>query len=316
MTTSTRKSIDSQAGARPTTAKKPRTRDGRRRVTPYLYVLPALLFVGVFLYYGIGFNISISGYEWNGLSADRTPVGLDNYRRLLTDTTFLKAFGNTLLFAALTIPLQMYLGLRMATLLSAPIRFKGFFQAVIILPSITAPAIVALVARRVFDARAGEVNALLDFLGLDALQQAWLANPNTVLFALMVAHVWQWTGFGYILYYSALSLVGREVIESATIDGASNRQMFWRIVVPLVKPTHWALAILGVIQTLKLFEIVYLTTRGGPGRASEVVSTFLFKAGLLDLEAGYSAAVAVLVVIVSLTLTVVQFAVYNRSRLT
>lgn len=286
------------------------------RVTPYLYILPGLLFVGLFLYYGIGFNISISGYEWNGLSADRTPVGLDNYRRLLTDSTFMKAFGNTMLFAALTIPLQMYLALRLATLLSAPIRFKGFFQAVVILPSITAPAIVALVVRRVFDARTGEVNALLDLLGLDAFQQAWLANPSTVLFALMVAHIWQWTGFGYILYYSALSLVGRDVIESATIDGASNRQMFWRIVVPLVKPTHWALAILGVIQTLKLFEIVYLTTRGGPGRASEVVSTFLFKAGLLDLQAGYSAAVAVVVVIVSLALTVAQFALYNRSKVT
>ena len=307
--------VVSQGGERSVTEKRGR-RTGHQRVTPYLYVLPALLFVGGFLYYGIGFNINISGYEWNGLSANRTPVGLDNYRRLLTDTIFLKAFGNTMLFAVLTIPLQMYLALRLATLLSAPIRFRGFFQAVIILPSITAPAIVALVARRVFDARAGEMNALLDLVGLDGLQQAWLANPSTVLFALMVAHVWQWTGFGYILYYSALSLVGREVIESATIDGASNRQMFWRIVVPLVKPTHWALAILGVIQTLKLFEIVYLTTRGGPGRASEVVSTFLFKAGLLDLQAGYSAAVAVVVVIVSLALTVAQFAVYNRSRLT
>ncbi len=270
--------------------------------TNYLYLGPALLMVAAFVYYGLYFNADASFFDWDGISQDRYFIGIENYLEILSDRTFLQALTNTLIWSGLSIFLLTSIGFILAALMSADVRAKGFLSSVIIFPSITATVVVATVARHVFGAD-GEFNALLSMLGLGDYTRAWLADPATALYALTAAHVWQWTGFSFLLYYSALTLVNQEVVEAAYLDGANLWQIIWRVLFPMCRPTTYALVILGVIQSLKTFDIVYLTTGGGPGTSTEMVSTYLFEKALLDSRAGYSAAISVILVLIAILAT-------------
>jgi raffinose/stachyose/melibiose transport system permease protein len=273
-----------------------------RTAANYFYLGPALLMVIAFVYYGLYFNTDVSFFDWDGISQDRYFIGIENYLEILSDRTFLQALTNTLIWSGLSILLLTSIGFLLAALMSAEVRAKGVFSSIIIFPSITATVVVATVARHVFAAD-GEFNALLSMLGLGDYTRAWLADPSTALYALTAAHVWQWTGFSFLLYYSALTLVNQEVVEAAYLDGANLWQIIWRVLFPMCRPTTYALAILGLIQSLKTFDIVYLTTGGGPGTSTEMVSTYLFEKALLDSRAGYSASISVVLVLIAIIAT-------------
>ena len=279
-----------------------RERASGTTLTNYLYLGPAVLLVVIFVYYGLFFNADASLYDWDGISHDRYFLGGENYLEILSDRTFLQALVNTLIWSGLTIFLLTTLGFLLAALMSANVRGRGLLSSIIIFPSITATVVVATVSRQVFGA-GGEINSLLSLVGLGGLSRAWLADPGTALYALSAAHVWQWTGFSFLLYYSALTLVNQEVVEAAYLDGANLWQIIWRVLFPMCRPTTYALVILGVIQSLKTFDIVYLTTGGGPGTSTEMVSTYLFDKALLDSRAGYSAAISVVLVLLAIVAT-------------
>lgn len=270
--------------------------------TNYLYLAPAVLMVVVFVYYALFFNVDASLYDWDGISRDRYFIGLENFQEILSDRTFLQALTNTLIWSGLSVFLLTSIGFLLAALMSSDVRAKGLLSSIIIFPSITATVVVATVARQVFAAD-GEFNSLLSLIGLGGLSRAWLADPGTALYALAAAHVWQWTGFSFLLYYSALTLVNQEVVEAAYLDGANLWQIIWRVLFPMCAPTTYALVILGIIQSLKTFDIVYLTTGGGPGTSSEMVSTYLFDKALLDGRAGYSASISVVLVAIAIVAT-------------
>jgi ABC-type sugar transport system permease subunit len=269
----------------------------------HFYLLPGIVMVGVFVYYGIFFNIDISFYDWDGISRTRTFIGTDNYLELLSDHDFISALSNTVIWALITVFTMAVLGFLLAAMMSTNVRFKGLLSSVIVIPSVTASVVVAIIARQILGGTGGQLNELLGSLGLGGLARPWLADPSTALYALAGANIWQWTGFSFLLYYSALTLVSQEVVEAAHLDGANLWQIIWRVLFPLCRPTTYALAILGVIQSLKTFDIVYLTTNGGPGRATEVLSTYIFHKSMLDTRAGYAAAMSVALVVISLAAT-------------
>jgi raffinose/stachyose/melibiose transport system permease protein len=293
-------SVVTAASARP--EQQSAARANGATVTNYFYLAPAVLMVVVFVYYALFFNAEASLYDWDGISRDRYFIGIENFQEILSDRTFLQALVNTLIWSGLSVFLLTSIGFVLAALMSADVRAKGFFSAIIIFPSITATVVVATVARQVFAAD-GEFNALLSIMGLGSLSRAWLADPGTALYGLTAAHIWQWTGFSFLLYYAALTLVNQEVVEAAYLDGASLWQIIWRVLFPMCRPTTYALVTLGIIQSLKTFDIVYLTTGGGPGTSSEMVSTYLFDKALLDGRAGYSASISVVLVAIAIVST-------------
>jgi raffinose/stachyose/melibiose transport system permease protein len=280
-----------------------RERLNHATASDYFYLVPAALMVTLFVYYGIFFNIDASLYDWNGLSPDRYFLGAGNYEEILGDRAFRQALTNTAIWSVVSITLLTVIGFLLAVLMSTAVRFKGLISSLIMIPSITATVVVAFLARKIMGGEGGELNELLQLVGLGALARPWLADPNTALYALLLAHTWQWTGFSFLLYFAALTLVSHEVVEAAVLDGAGLWRSAWDVLFPMCRPTTFALIILGVIQSLKTFDIVYLTTGGGPGRATEVLSTYLFDKALLESRAGYAAAISIVLVVIALIAT-------------
>jgi raffinose/stachyose/melibiose transport system permease protein len=291
-----------------------RTGEWGRKWSYYLYLLPVLIFVLTFVYYPIVYTANISTLEWNGIGAAREFIGVKNYTDSFRDTVVRRALTNQAGFGAVTIFGQMVLGLTIAILLKSRARFKTLYKILFFLPVVLSATVVSYVFRRIYDGSTGELNALLTAVGLESLTNAWLADPKLALYALMIANMWQWTGFSFMMYFAGLTQIEDEIYEAARIDGASFFQIIRHIVLPLLRPTHFSLVILGVIGVLKTFDLVYLMTQGGPGRATEFMSTYIFKKGILEFNAGYASALAMLVLLIALVLTVIQLRAYAKQR--
>ena len=284
----------------------------KSNIKDIFYILPSFIFITVFFFYPIGYIFGISFLEWNGISQNKSFIGLDNYKNFFTDPIAMKSLGNQFLWGIITILSQMFLGLTMAILLRSQAKFKIFYKLIFFLPNIISVAVVAYVFNKIYDNNFGELNYFLDSIKLNFLQHPWLGDPDTALYCLMIANIWQWTGFSFLLYHAGMTQINEELYESARIDGANIFNIVRNIVIPLLKPTHIALLILGVIGTLKTFDIIYLTTRGGPARSTEFLSTYIFQKGILEFKASYASTMALMIVLIALVITVLQVKVYNR----
>ena len=278
-----------------------------------LYILPSFIFITIFFFYPIGYIFGISFFDWNGVSQNKSFVGLENYKNFFVDPIARKALGNQILWGVITISSQMFLGLSMAILLRSKVRFKIVYKIIFFFPNIISIAVVAYVFNRIYDNNFGELNYFLEMIKLNILTHPWLGDPDTALYCLMVANIWQWTGFSFLLYHAGLTQINEDLYESARIDGANIFNIVRNIVIPLLKPTHIALLILGVIGTLKTFDIIYLTTRGGPARSTEFLSTYVFQKGIIEFKASYASTIALMVVLIALALTIIQVKAYRKS---
>jgi raffinose/stachyose/melibiose transport system permease protein len=276
----------------------------------YLLVLPALLLVVGIVYAGIGYTAGISRLSWDGLSPQAREVGLGNYLDLLTDATFWRSARNVLVFAVLTVGIQMVIGFAVALLMTMADRWTAYFKIVIFVPVVLAPAAIAAAARQLLDAN-GEVNTVLRAIGLDAIATPWLADPRTALYAIVAINVFQWTGFSALLYQAALSQVDRSVLEAAEIDGAGTWTTVRRVVLPQLRGTHATLVITGCIGAVKTFDLVYLTTGGGPGGTTEFLTTYLYRQTVDQFNVGYGAALTIVMLAIALTMTLLQMRAYR-----
>ena len=269
-----------------------------------------MLVVGV-IYVGIGYTGWVSTLEWNGIDANPTQVGIDNFTRVLTDPVFWTSVGNVGIFAVLTIVIQMVLGLAMAILLSGnAVRGRGIYKVIMFIPVVLAPAAIATAFRQILSP-GGDLNSLLGFLVPGGVQTAWLADPHLALYALVAINVWQWTGFSFLLYQAAISQLDTNLFAAASIDGAGFFSTVRYILIPQLSGTHATLALTGCIGALKTFDIVYLTTGGGPGRSTEFLTTYIYKQVIEQYHAGYSAALSVLLLVLALVFTGIQLRLYR-----
>ena len=281
-----------------------------RQRSGYLYILPALMIVVGIVYLGVGYNGWISTLEWNGISPDPRNIGWGNYLEIIQDPIFWSSVGHVAVFGVIVILVQMVLGLAMALLLNGPVIGRGLYKVIIFMPVVIAPAAISIAFRQFF-ATDGVFNGILSFFGLDFLTQAWLADPTTALYALAIINIWQWTGFSFILYQAALAQLDQNLFEAAQIDGAGDWRIVRSIVIPQLSGTHFTLALVGVIGALKTFDIVYLTTGGGPGRSTEFLTTYIYKQTVEQFNTGYAAALSMALLALALATTWVQMRAYR-----
>lgn len=285
----------------------------RRRVGwgAYLYLLPALILVVGVVHVGIVANIGYSTLDWNGISPDATPVGAGNYTRLLGDPTFWVAMRNTLVFAVSTIVLQMVLGFGLAVLVRTRARLRGLLRTLAFVPVVLAPAVVATSFRFLLTPD-GALNTVLSFVTGQDVHQAWLADPATALASIVLINVWQYTGYSFLIYDAAMGQIDASVIEATRIDGASTWQLLRQVVAPLLSGSHLVLIVLGTISALKTFDLVYLTTAGGPGTSTQVLTGYIYKQVIDQFHAGYGAALSVALVAIALVFSVLQVRLSSR----
>ncbi|MGN6446345.1 carbohydrate ABC transporter permease [Amnibacterium sp.] len=284
---------------------------GQSPLVPWLYILPALILIVGIIYVGIGYTGWVSTLDWNGIDPTTRSVGIGNYVELVGDPVFWAAIGHFVVFAIVTILVQMALGLLMAILLGGnAVLGRPVYKVLLFIPVVLAPAAVATAFRSIMSPD-GALNDLLGAVGIPAGSIAWLADPHIAVYSLAAINIWQWTGLSFLLYQAALSQIDQNLFEASAIDGATGWQTFWYVLLPQLSGTHATLALTGVIGALKTFDIVYLTTGGGPGHATEFVTTYIYSEVVEQFHAGYSAALSIVLLVLALLLTAVQIRVYH-----
>lgn len=276
-----------------------------------LYVAPALVLYLAFVAWPVLKNLQTSFLGNTEFDPSLSFVGLDNYRWLVETRASQLAFRNVLLFGVLTVPVQMVLGLLLAVALRGRGLVRGLLRTLLFLPVVLTPVVIGYLFADLLETTNGSVNTTLRAIGLDALAHPWLADPSTALPVVAAVNVWMWTGFSMAIYQAAITGLDDSVLEAAALDGASRWQTLRYVVAPMLRPAHYALLILGVIGTLKTFDLVYVLTRGGPDHASEVPTSLLLTT-LLNGRDGRAAALGTAVFVLALVMTVLQLRRYLR----
>ena len=275
-----------------------------KMMNPVLFLLPALTIYIIFAIYPTYSVVEYSFTNWNGISPNREFIGLANYERLFTDKVFWAAFQNTFVWSGVIIVINVGLGLVIAAMLARVWRARLLLQTCIVLPVVISPMAVAIIWRWMYQPT-GAINQILEVIGLDVLATPWLGSPNTVLYALAFAHSWSTIGLSVIIFLAGLQAIDEDLYEAAHLDGANAFQIFRFITLPALRPVTAVVFILTLTQSFKVFDIVWATTKGGPIRFSEILSTYMYKRGALENQYGYGSAIGVaLLVIVSIAMIV------------
>ena len=285
----------------------------KQELQNYLFILPiVIMFLGIVIYPLI-YNIIISFYDWNGISIEKVFNGIENYKAILTDPVFKKIVFNFVVFAIVTIVVQAFFGMVFASIFARKIHLSGFYRILFYLPVIATPTIVGNVFSKIFETNRGYLNGFLHLIGLDSLCQQWIADPKLALGCVIFVNIWQWTGYSMLMYYANMMNIPQSVYEAATMDGASAVQQFTRITFPLLRGTHYTLFIMGMLSSLKCFDIPYVLTRGGPNYATEFFSTYIYTKSFDMFEQGEASALTVIMLLIAMLITAVQLKLYFRN---
>lgn len=274
-------------------------RAARRRLGLILLLLaPGVALYALFVFAPLVQAVAFSLFKWNGMEPLTDFVGTANYARVWTDPQFHRALINNVAVIAVSLLVQLPLALWIATLLTGGFRGRALFRVAFFVPYIVSEVIAAVLWDFLL-APNGLVNETLRNLGLDELAHPWLADPATVMGAILIVVSWKFFGFYTVLFLAALQNVPQEHLEAARIDGANRWQVFWFVTLPAIGPTVRISAFLAIIGSLQLFDLVWVMTQGGPVGASATMVTYMVRSGLQSYEFGYASAVAVTVAILS-----------------
>ena len=280
---------------------------GPQRVR-YLLALPAFIFIIAGIIYPTGYLLYNSMTAWNLTRIDlgQTYIGLNNYSRLLADERFYSSLGTTAVFTIATTSIQTLLGVTLALLLNRNIRGEGLVRTLLLIPWLTAPFISGFNFRFMMAPNIGVIAQVLDFLGFDTITRtSILGSPRTALNALILVHVWNGVPGTMLIVTGGLKTIPEELYLAARVDGADRVQVLRYITLPLVRHAILISAFLTTIFIFKAFEIIFITTGGGPGEATEVLAMYQYLVGIRTLNIGYGSSIAVVQLIVAFIVSLV-----------
>ncbi len=278
-------------------------------LTPYLLLAPALLLLGTFVYLPIVENVRYSLHEWSSLSPTWTYVGLTNYRTLFADPIFWKALANNTTYAVVSLIVQVAFSLVLAAILEAGLfsgRLASFFRISLFIPSLLPITVIGLLWTMLYQPSIGLIAQLLEALHLGAYSRAWLGEEQTALLSVVAVSQWQWTGYIMVLFIVAIRAIPRELYEAAAIDGAGRIRQFWSVTVPCVREMTLVMASITIFGSVKVFDIVWVMTGGGPNSASEVLGTLMYRSAFRNDLVGYAATIAVVMFVLSFMFGLIQ----------
>ncbi|NOU88342.1 ABC transporter permease subunit [Paenibacillus sp. LMG 31460] len=258
-----------------------------------LYFIPSL------------FSFYYSLTDWNTFTDDVKFVGLDNFKQMITEgRVFVKYLENTAGFALFTTLLKNVLGLLLALLLHEGLKSKNVLRTLFYLPVTISPLIIGLIFSSVFDANHGIINSVLTAIGLESWTHGWLVDIKFALASVITVETWKFVGFNMIIYLAGLQTIDKSYYEAASMDGANAWSRFWNVTLPLILPALTINLVLNLINGFKVFDLIFVLTKGGPGNATEVLNTAVFRefsAGRYGLATAYGVLVFLLTTVVALS---------------
>ncbi|MCA0972030.1 sugar ABC transporter permease [Halobacillus litoralis] len=285
-------------------------RKPKREQSLWWMYLPALLVVSIFILYPFINGIRVSFTDWNGFSQTKNWVGIEQYVRMFQDPTTWLVVKNTLLYGIGSTILQNVIGLLYALLLNQSIRFKAVTRTIVYLPVIISPLVMGYIWYFFFAFQNGALNDAFLLFGLDKINA--LGNPDLNPWIIVFVNTYQFVGIAMIIYLAGLQSISKDFYEAAVIDGASAFQKFKNITLPLLMPAITINMVLNIIGGLKLFDVILALTGGGPGNASQSMSTYMYSLYFDRQDAGYAATQGVLMAFIILILSLLALVYFKR----
>lgn len=284
-------------------------------LAPWLFLAPAMFIFGVVLVYPMLYSIWLSLFQWDGVSPVKTWVGIGNYVELFTaNRVFWIALKNSIFWSSLSLIVPTSIGLALALVLNRAFRGSAFFRSVFYFPAILSMSIVGLIWGWVYHPNLGLLNQMLASVGLSAWEQSWLSDPKISLIAVFVAGTWHNAGLPMLLFLAGLQTVPKEALEAARIDGANALQSFWYVTFPLLRETTMIVVAITAINSLKVYDIIYVMTYGGPANRTQVLGTWMYFLTYNHNEVGLGTAIAVILFMLTLIFAVPYTRYMVRSR--
>ena len=289
-------------------------RQWRTALVAYLFLLPALVFLGVFTFYPVGFGTVLSLFAYNlrtllGMEPARF-IGLEHFRALWSDRFFWIALSNSVKYI-LVVPVLQFSSILLAVAVNRRLRGIAWFRAAYYLPVITSIVVVGLLWRWLYE-QDGIINYALLALGLIERPISWLGNPDLALYSVMFVTFWKGLGYYMVIYLAGLQTISPEYEEAALIDGAGRWQVLRHVTLPLLRPSILVASTISTIAALKIFEEVYVMTGGGPIFRTFTMFFYIFDVGFQKFDFGYAAALAVVLAVGIMIMSALNFAVFRR----
>lgn len=262
-------------------------------VTAVIFLLPVILFLAVYVLYPIIDTFVISTYKWNGISANRDFVGLKNWKRLLADAKFWTAFWHNIIIMVVSVVIQIPLGLALATFLNFFSKKTGIsriFKTVWFFPYLMSSVAIGFLFTYALATNGGIISTISGWFGGGNIDL--LGNPKTALLTIILIVSWQFTPFYMVYCMAGYAGISDDIYEASVIDGATRGQYFWKVALPLLKPSLISAAILSMVGSLKYFDLIYVMTNGGPGSSTELMATYMYKFSFSQFNMGYGSTVA------------------------
>jgi raffinose/stachyose/melibiose transport system permease protein len=255
-----------------------------------VFLFPALLFLVIYIVYPIAESFITSTTRWNGMGGKRSFTGMANWIQIIHDVNFWKAFGNNIKIMFLSLLFQVPFAMALATFLDVTERRGAVFKVVWFLPYLISSVAVGVLFKYALDANYGILASVSKLFGGGSIDL--LGNPKVALYTVIGVVCWQYIPFYMVLYLAAYGTIPVELYEAASIDGATRSQYFWRVSLPLLRPTIVSGMTLSIIGSLKYFDLIFVMTGGGPGVSTELMATYMYKTSFVRYNMGYGATIA------------------------
>lgn len=281
----------------------------KRRITPYLFITPALSLLLLFSFYPIYRSFVLGFTEWDVLEKP-VFIGFENYIDLFEDPAFWESLKFTFRFVLVTVPLNILLALISALLLNKAFPLRGFFRSIIFFPAFTSMVAIGMVWKYMYSTDYGIINYLLSFLGITS--KGWLSDIHLAPWSIFLVSIWFGYGWNMVIFLSGLQGIPNIYQEAAMIDGATNWQRLKYITLPILKPVTFFAITMALIHAFRTFDLIYVTTQGGPGRSTLIFMMFFYKLAFTTFKMGKACASAFFLFLIVLVVTILQFKIFKE----
>ncbi|GAA2309485.1 sugar ABC transporter permease [Nonomuraea roseoviolacea subsp. roseoviolacea] len=282
----------------------------------WVWVLPAVALLLVFVYYPIVDNLRLSFFSWNAFSPEPRFVGVDNYTEMFTDPVFWRALLNNIAYAVVSLVFQAGLSLVLAALLEELVgkRLRGLLRTLYFIPAAMSITVAGVLFSFLYNPRYGLVNEALQAVGLGHLARAWLGEESSAIWSVIAMSQWQSIGYTAVLFVVAMQRIPREYYEAAKVDGSGAVRTFFSITLPMVREMTTLIVILTISGAFLVFNEVMVMTAGGPDNSSQVLGTWLYRKAFFEDDMGYAASVATVIFVITFAIAAGQLALSRRRR--
>lgn len=286
----------------------------KESIPGYLLVLPTMIVLAVFLYIPFFNAIRISLYKYKGYGELTKFVGIKNYITVLNDKHFYEAFANTFQLIGFDLICSVTIGFILAYVLFRGIPMKQFFNTALFIPYLVSMVVVGCIWKILYDPTIGPLNQLLQAVGLGEMAKPWLSQPNTALPSIIITWIWRTIPFNMLICYANIMTLPKDYLEAADIDGAGAWQKMRYIIIPHMMPTFATLGMLTVTNDLRAFDLVWVMTQGGPGGASDVMTSYVYSKAFVSQQFGTATAASIVMMVVMIGLTIIMQIVKSGRR--